>query len=801
MNVLELGESAGKSHSTSGSPEKPASTDHRSESARVPALAALCVVGLVLVGLLVGYEPIGGDPDLMYKPIKAELARALKQGTLPFWSDCFGVGVPLMAESHVAALYPPNWLFYRLLDVRTAYRWLMWLHYVALAGTTFLLARSLQISPWGAAISAISFTLCGFMAIHACNEPFYCVMPYLPLALWLGRRYMATGRRAFQAALGLTIGVQLTLGHFQIQAWTMGLVVLFGLADVFQRRGSVGRFAGLFAAVCWGLAVASAQLGITGELASLAHLKRADVWMVQHALPPAQLAQPVLPRLFIGELRKPPPLLNYWSELQSSVMETSWYVGTIPLILAFVGLTLGRCTQGMRLWKLLIPVCLTLACLPIVAKDLYLYILRVPVLGWFRAPGRYTLVPSLALALLAGSAVDRTIANRQFRTGVLVAVAIGVVGFFGGIAWSRLPAVAASLPAGSIPSSIAMAAITWVIGLILMAGWRRGRLGPAVLFWATSLELAVLFYQAPVGWGWKDLAELDHSPVMRKLKSEPEVALVAGGEPVNLTVLEGIAPSTPCLNLLPPPYHILNPYGLKKPADRPAFDRWGRRFGVTHGIYRNWTKPAAATETVLVTEDPVLEALSSRRFWHPRDATDPRWRLERYSGVFPAVRVLLRARVVDGWPALFVSLSKEDHADEATYLRGGDPPEGSSPRATRANLVSWNGVEAVIEHDGTCDVVFRRAYYPGWQFRVNDGFEQPVFPADGGLQALRLYGVGPSRIRLRYRSAWWLVLAPVSLAATLAALYVIGRPLLQTATRGDPRKNGGQSLAWPGGSR
>ena len=154
--------------------------------AQVPLLAAMTVVGLTLGGLLIGYQPVGDDPDLMYRPIKMELARALRSGTLPFWSDRFGLGMPLMAESHVAALYPLNWVFYSLLDVETAYRWLMWLHYVALAGTTYLLARDYKISPWGAAISSVSFTLCGFMAAHACHEPFYCLMPYLPLCSLAG---------------------------------------------------------------------------------------------------------------------------------------------------------------------------------------------------------------------------------------------------------------------------------------------------------------------------------------------------------------------------------------------------------------------------------------------------------------------------------------------------------------------------------------------------------------------------------------------------------------------------------------
>src|ERR1700722_18482476 len=96
--------------------------DESSHRDLAPLLAVCLVVGITVGGLLVGRGPIGGDPDLMYRPIKSELARALRSGTLPFWSDRFGLGVPLVAESHVAAFSPPNWLLYRFFRVEPAYR-------------------------------------------------------------------------------------------------------------------------------------------------------------------------------------------------------------------------------------------------------------------------------------------------------------------------------------------------------------------------------------------------------------------------------------------------------------------------------------------------------------------------------------------------------------------------------------------------------------------------------------------------------------------------------------------------------
>jgi hypothetical protein len=326
-----------------------------------------------------------------------------------------------------------------------------------------------------------------------------------------------------------------------------------------------------------------------------------------------------------------------------------------------------------------------------------------------------------------------------------------------------------------------MAVGAWVVGLTSVALWWHGRVGPVVLFLAASLELATLFHLAPVRWDWSSRWNPSGSPMLQKLKSEPDVGLVAGFQANNLTTCVGIAPAVPYLGFrLPPPHFILWPQGLVKPRYNAQFLRWGRRLGVTHGIYGAWTHQVPQAETVLVADDPYLRRLTFEAYQMYQDGFDTRWRLERYPGAFPAVRVLLRSRVVEDWPALFGSLNREDHRDEATYMRGDAPPETSAPRARQARLLSWNGTEAVVEHDGDCDVIFRRCWYPGWFFQVNGGPEERVFRADGGLQAVRLHGSGPSRIHFRYRSAWWLVSLPVSLAATATALYV----LFQSIRRG-----------------
>ena len=71
-------------------------------------------------------------------------------------------------------------------------------------------------------MAAVGFALCGFQAVHAVHEPFYHLMPFVPLCLLLADRYAATGRLAWLAGLAIAWGTQVTLGHFQIQMWTAG---------------------------------------------------------------------------------------------------------------------------------------------------------------------------------------------------------------------------------------------------------------------------------------------------------------------------------------------------------------------------------------------------------------------------------------------------------------------------------------------------------------------------------------------------------------------------------------------------
>jgi uncharacterized membrane protein YfhO len=79
--------------------------------------------------------------------------------------------------------------------------------------------------------------------------------------------------------------------------------------------------------------------------------------------------------------------------------------------------------------------------------------------------------------------------------------------------------------------------------------------------------------------------------------------------------------------------------------------------------------------------------------------------------------------------------------------------------------VRWDGRSGEVEHDGTCDLVLRRTFFPGWTARINDGAEVPVVKADGGFQSVRLPGAGLTKVSVRYRPQGLEVGVGVSIAA------------------------------------
>jgi len=734
-------------------------------------IGAICVVGVILSPVLVGFAPLLGDPELMYQPIKAELARALSAGKLPYWSNRFGLGIPLIAESHAAAFYPLNWFFYRLWDVPNAYRLTLWLHSLALVATSFAYGRTLGIGCGGSALAAVTFALCGFQAVHSVHEPFYHLMPYLPLCLLLADRYATTGRSHWLAGLALAWGVQITLGHFQIQMWTAGLVLLTGcwramVTSVGPVR-KLGRILGLVAALSWGAAIAWIQLRLTWELTGVTGFVRPSNLLTNYLLPPAHWAQFALPEVFLAS--SPDDGSAYWGRQGSAPGEACAYAGVVPLVLACVGMVAAPRDRALTPWRLIVPLSLALATMPGWWPDGYFMLLQLPGLGWFRAPARYTLLTSLGLALLAGRGLDRTLAAWRFWGGLALATLVAGLAWGWSIHWASRADFQAGLGADTIATRFGAAGLAWILGAGAIIGWRKKRLPSWAPVGVSLLELASLFFLGPVRWSWT-IRLPEASPVLQQLATLPDVGLVAG-RLLNLPVDAGLATAYPNLGITPPPpNYLLESTTLPPGQNTESERRWQRRLGATYGVWGSGDD-VRGTEVLAEIADPALDRVMRGVSILKSGGLGP-WKLVRIPNSFPSAWIARRIREAPTWGRLYTELSCADAALEAWFLSEDLPSPLPDRLARAASIKSWDGETAIVEHDGACILILRRTFYPGWVYRINDGPEQPVIKVNGGLHGVPLAGSGTSRIGLVYRPTGLKQAAAVTLAALAAAIAV-----------------------------
>jgi hypothetical protein len=407
-------------------------------------------------------------------------------------------------------------------------------------------------------------------------------------------------------------------------------------------------------------------------------------------------------------------------------------------------------------------------------------LLKLPILGHFRAPGRYTLLTSLGLCLLAGRGFDRLLDARRFWTGYGIAIVLGLVSIGWGFVWSQWPEVRNAMGEGSAEGFLLVGEVTWIVSLVVVGLWRTGKLSPWVPFLLTVCELAYLYHHGTTPWG-KAVRFPEESPVFARLRSETDVGLIAG-DLQDLPARVGMAAAYPNLGIIaPPPNYLLEM--SRSPTGDPAINRRSRRFGVTHGVFEG-NVPSRVCEILYVGPDPALDAMLPSK---PETKFPRVWRVERYLDVFPEVRCARKVRLQEDWSRMYPAISTSDDPDVVEFLERDLPPDPPGPRATSARTLRWDGRGGEFEHDGTFDLVIRRTYVPGWVASINDGPSVPVVPVEGGLQSIRVPGAGKSRIRLSYEPIWLKRGAVISLTAVSAALMVVGFSVVGSLKR--PRKS------------
>jgi hypothetical protein len=407
----------------------------RVATASAVAAAALGLVALFWWPLFEGGGFVGGDVYSYYLPQKVVYAEDLAARELPLWNNRAGHGYPIVGESQTGPFYPFNVVFYATLPLNTAYNVNHLLHYSLAFVFTWLYARSLALSRWSSGLCALVYTY-GWFPPRSCWEWAIIGGAWMAAALWCVERFFSTRQTRFALGLCGVLALQLLAGHFNLAFLTLITLVLYvGLRLFFANRDlpdatrarSV-RIAGIsLAAIVCAFGLSALQLAPTWELKQLSQRQSPgqDHNLAHGSIPTWYWSQAVRPWHWYSlgtnrddALREAEPTLGD----KTNQVEAHLYFGLIPLMLALMeaaGLFATRDRVSL-VWLILATLALCYT------PGWFLGITRhIPGFDFFQGPGRYGVITTLGVAVLAAKSLDRLRATGSLLLGMSVLISFG----------------------------------------------------------------------------------------------------------------------------------------------------------------------------------------------------------------------------------------------------------------------------------------------------------------------------------------------------------------------------------------
>lgn len=349
--------------------------------------------------LVDGAGLVGGDTYNYFLPLKLHYAGGLANNAIHLWHEDIGNGVPVVGESQTGVFYPINLVVYRALPLNAAYNASLLIHYVLAFVFTYWLAREISLTRSASMLSALVFTY-GWFGPRACLEWAIVTGCWLPLAVLCMLRWLTSGKGRWLLSLAAVLAVQLLAGHFQLAFVTILTLLALASAPWVGIRVGMVRRAGVVLAVGLAFAAAAFQIIPTWQLKKTSQRQQdAFAGSVEYGHIPAwYLLQWIAPFAVYPDAGR---LLSD-AGAHTNKIEAHLYFGMLPLLLAAGMLAGGRLPRRHWIWLALFLLGLLLALgwpMP--------YLSRLPGFGYFRYPGRYSLMSQLGMALLAGVAASQ----------------------------------------------------------------------------------------------------------------------------------------------------------------------------------------------------------------------------------------------------------------------------------------------------------------------------------------------------------------------------------------------------------
>lgn len=382
---------------------------------------------------------------------KRFIRQSLRAGELPLWNPHIFAGVPFLAAGQHSALYPLSVIFY-MLPLPGAYGWFAALHLFLAGVFTYLFTRTLRIGRAGSALAGVTFMFSGFMVIRNVFPMIVAAAVWLPVILTAVERIVrrAEGGEASlvphmpDVALGtVSFGMVFLAGHPEMYYYIALVAGAYGawrLAGAhLSSTSQPSLISGASALLCMallGLGLGAAQW--LPLLKLVRHNFRGGATTFQEVLnwayPSRRIIALLLPDFFgnpshhsyfdplawrfdtlcdhtvtaTQSIKTVPVTVNALGERIDTIywgiknyVEGAGYVGTLPLLLALVGIL---CRGGKRKGFFILLAVLSL--LFAFGSPLYIAIYKLPGFDQIHSPFRWIYPYTLAMAILAGMGFD-----------------------------------------------------------------------------------------------------------------------------------------------------------------------------------------------------------------------------------------------------------------------------------------------------------------------------------------------------------------------------------------------------------
>ncbi|HKO99191.1 MAG TPA: YfhO family protein [Pyrinomonadaceae bacterium] len=393
------------------------------------------------------------------------------------WDNLLASGFPMIADPQVMAWYPPAFLLSLIPGSWNAF---VLAAYVMASCFTYGYVYTITGSKLAAAVSGVTYGLCGFLVAHMGHTSMIHSAVWLPLIVWSLEKLRREFRRPWLALACAAVACCVLAGHIQIVVYSLAVSAAYAFLLGWVAPIGRKRFYFLTAAVfVIGLGLSALQLLPAKELAGQS-LRTGFSFQdfVSYSFPFKHIPSLVFPAVFGGlPTYGKTPYFGEWN-----FIEMCGYAGLLPLILATIGLIAHR-RNGIALFWLSVAIFAFLLALG-ERTPLASLVYQLPVVSQFRAPARYVFLVGFAVSVLSGFGVwaiqTRKVSRRLLLSASAVLGLVMVASF--ALLWS---------------DKVQVLAIERGASHFTLRPWVNPAIGIPLLVFAAAVIALVFWHQRP----------------------------------------------------------------------------------------------------------------------------------------------------------------------------------------------------------------------------------------------------------------------------------------------------------------